>query len=153
MNARGILTAAYQVLHLYVLDQGTPIQPWTGGTPSLLGVSLARVPPSDLAGVPPHVKPGQGIPPIGPDWGIPIGPGQGYPLRPGWGVPPHPVMGYPLSKAGWRSSCKRLDGGTPWLDLTGVPSCGQTDRHVSKHNLPVILRVQLVKTEVHKFTQ
>ena len=91
MNARDILTAAYQVLHLLSCPRGvphpaggggtpslngggTPIQPWIGGTPSLDRGTLVGVPPhprldgvhtppspSDLARVP--IRPGQGTPP------------------------------------------------------------------------------------------
>ena len=49
---------------------------------------------------------------------------------PGGGEVPHPRWG----------------GGQGGPNLTGVPPCGQTDRHVSKHNLPVVLRTRSVIT-------
>ena len=77
------------------------------GTPHL---DLAAVPPPphlDLAGVPSRLDlAGVPPPPPGPGWGTP-------PPGPGWGNPP-PSWTWP---------------GYP-------PRCGQTDRRVSKHNLP-----------------
>ena len=109
-------------LHPDLAQGGTPSLP--GGYPTL-GTPILTWPP------PCPVRPGQGTPPPPP----PIRPGQctphqtwlGYlpPVRPGWGTPP------------------------PHLDLAGVPApprCGQADRHVPRHNLPVILRTRSVIT-------
>ena len=86
MNARGILTAAYQVLHL-LAEVGYPpagVPPWPGlmGVPEV-GYPLAEVPPQQgypqpgLMGVPKV-----GYPPSQVRWGVPkVGypPQQGYP--------------------------------------------------------------------------
>ena len=174
VNARGILTATYQALHLLSCTRGrvphpcwgyptlgTPILTWPGATPSLLGGTPPWVPPvwtrpgyphPDLAGggTPPQVPPCvdlAGIPPIRTWLGYPphqtwlgypsplSGPGRGTshmdlagvpPIRPGWGTPPPSGPG----------------SGTPPVD-------GQTDRHVSKHKLPVVLRTRSVKLKRH----
>ena len=119
VNARGIPTAAYQVL----LKMGYP--------PPHRGIPLTR---SDRGGVPEVGFPsarsdGEGYP----RWGTPIGvpPSQGTPR-------PDPTGRY----LGWGTPCE----GTPQLDLAGVPSPpppgverqmdGSTYRHMSKHNLP-----------------
>ena len=90
MNARGIPTAAYQVLHLLsCTSEGRG-----GGGPHLAGGV-----PHPCQGVPPPGVPG--VPPIltWPGWGVPH-PWWGYPpyldlagvppplVRPGWGTPP-----------------------------------------------------------------
>ena len=124
MNARGIPTAAYQVLHLltevgYPPCWGTPRPGLTGGyprqgTPSL-GTSLVRYP---LFGYPhwvPLTWTSLGYPPPGPGSGTTPLPG------PGSGTPPR---------------CGQTDRQTDrWMD-------GWMDRHVSKHYLPVILRTR-----------
>ena len=126
MNARGIPTAAYQVLHLLFCLGGGGYPIPTGGYPTLgtphktwLGTPL-----SDLAGVPPiwtwqgypPIRPGQGTPPIRPGQGTPHQTWLGYlPSGPGWGTPPIWTWpGYPPpSGPGW--------GTLPHLDLAGVP--------------------------------
>ena len=107
MNARGILTAAYQVLHLLsCMQRGIPAR----GVP----IPARGYPQSDLAGVSPLSGPGRGNPPVRPDWGPLHWTWLGYP-RPQsdlTGVPPHWTwLGYPL----WD-----LAGVLP-LDLAGVP--------------------------------
>ena len=109
MNARGIPTVAYQVLHLLSCTRwgtphgwDTPLAMPEGvpkvGYPSAMGCSHpglitwggvppARVPPSQVwwedtqGGVPP-IRPGWGNPPIGPGWGTPppVWTWPGYPL-------------------------------------------------------------------------
>ena len=84
VNARGIPTAAYQVLHLLSCtwggtprQEGTPIQSWTGGTPIQLWMGKVPhpwpggYPPCpDLARVPPpSSRSGRGTPLSGPGWG------------------------------------------------------------------------------------
>ena len=68
------------------------------------------------------------------------------------GVPPPPV-GFPLARSDWGvpKVGHPLAGGTPpsWTWLGYPPRCGQTDRHVSIHNLPVVLRTR----SVIKFTK
>ena len=66
---------------------------------------------------------------------------------PGAGVP---LLGYPLA---WETPPAGVPPGftclgvPPWLDMAGEhPLCRQTDRHVSKHNLPVVLRTRSVTT-------
>ena len=60
------------------------------------------------------------------------------------GVPPSPDRGIPL--AGWGTPSPSGPGwGTPlpiwtWPGYPPTPLCRQTDRHVSKHNLPYYLR-------------
>ena len=153
MNARGIPTAAYQVLHLLsCTGKGAtpagrvphlgypPLDLARGGTPSLLGgYPTSSSPPSDLAEGAPHLR----SPSIRPCQGVPH-PCQGvshlgYPLSDLVRGVPHPCQGVPnfrylhLAGSGW---------GTPSPSWTwsGYPfPCGLTDRHVSKHNLPVVL--------------
>ena len=129
VNARGILTAAYQVLHLLpevghlarsdwgggyprqgtTPSRGTPSQVWWWGTPCQ-GYSPSRVPPS-------RVSPSPGQVWQGGTWG---------------GVTPSRV---PL----------------PHLDLD---LDRQMDRHMSKHNLPVVLRTRSVNIiRVTRITQ
>ena len=111
----------------------------------------------------PHPDLARGVPWAGPPWlGYPLSwPGQGYPR---W-VPPwlgSPILTWPGGYPGWVPP----GWGTPQLDLAAVPPprpspswtwlryppCGQTDRqtdgwmdrHVSKHNLPVVLRTRSV---------
>ena len=109
-------------------DGGYPI--WTlDGIPPR--PHLTRVPcHPDLAGVSPYPGRTGGYPILG--WGYPLpglgrvlhlsGPGQGPPpSRPGLGNPP------------------------PHPDLAGVTTpCGQTDRHASKHDLPIVQRTRAV---------
>ena len=135
VNARGIPTAAYQVLHVlsclgdppaggypipaggYPLAGVPPILTWLGGTPSLQGVPLAGITPLlHLAGIPPI-------------WTWPGYPTSDLsrvpPFEPGWGTPPRWTWpGYPPIK-GW---------GAPHLDLAGLPSrCGQTENITFPH--------------------
>ena len=120
-----------------------PILTWLGGTPSW-GVPYLRYPHPDPWSELPH--PCWGYPTLGTPLSDlarvpPIRPGQGTslldlvgvsPQLDLAGVPPHQTWsGYPPSGPG---------RGTP------PPRCGQTDRHVSKHNLPVVLRTRSVKT-------
>ena len=137
MNARGIPTAAYQVLHLLSCTGGIPHLGYppcpdlagdspSRGAPHLMYplLDLAGVPscqtwlgysPSDLAGVPP------------------IRPGYPPPLDLAGVPPPLDLAGvYPLPIWTWPGY------------LAPPPRCGQTDRHVSKHNLPVVLRTRSV---------
>ena len=109
MNARGIPTAAYQVLHLL---PGVGYRPPPGrGTPSQVG----------QGGYMRWGTPWQGYPQPGliggyPRWITPP-PQQGYPLPgPGQSTPHLDLAGVPLPR------CGQTDG---WMD-----------RHVSKHNLP-----------------
>ena len=93
--------------------------------------------------------------------------GDGVPLE--RGVPPYPRldgappvqgwMGYPLFKAHqvvfiikwWRYPPSKAGWGTPLAGPDWGTPCGQTDRHMSKHNLPVILYSWSVKSEaVHE---
>ena len=178
MNARGIPTVAYQVLHLLSCTWGGV--PPGGGTPSLDGgtLSLDRgYPHPALDGgypIPARLVTPSQVPPLAwPDQGVlhpypggtpwlgyphrtwlgtpyqtqlgypPIRPGQGTPIRPGWGVPPSDLDGVPPIQ-GWM-------GVAPWLDLTGVSLHGQTDRHVSKHNLPVVLRTRSVTSKLVQY--
>ena len=128
VNARGILTAAYQVLHLLSCRGGTPAGgypipagglphlgyprlTWPGGTPSLLGIPHLGYP------IPHQTWPGGtltrsswggtwgGVPPVGPDQG-------GTPSMPGY-----PTLGIPR------------------LDLARVPTrrCGQTENITFPH--------------------
>ena len=127
MNARGIQTAAFQVLHLLSCTRwgtvGVPPAParsdggrWGGGGGVIRGVvPPIRIPPP----VDGHVW-----------WGVPK---VGYPLPPGQGTPSQVWRGDPLARSdrgvpgvgypsGW--------GTPPYLDLVGVPPsprCGQTD--------------------------
>ena len=93
VNARGILTTAYQVLHLLPStgggtpawsDRGFPLQvvphPFQGSTPGS--------PHLDLAGVPSHCQ-GWGTTHRGNPLSDTVG---GTPVRPGWGTP---QQGYP----------------------------------------------------------
>ena len=128
------------------------------GVSSTLSVTWSAVPPSPQQGTHPgRVSPWAGVPPARSDGGTQGGvPLAGYtPLSAGvppgrsdrgtrGGVPPwHSTsqQGYPSppSGPGW--------GTRPIWTWSGTPSrCGQTDRHVSKHNLPVVLRMRSVKT-------
>ena len=75
------------------------------------GPHLGYPPPQTLPGYPPPNLAGYPPPLVGPGQGT-IGPRWSTPIAPGWGPPPHQTwLGYP-------------------------PRCGQTDRHMSKHNLP-----------------
>ena len=127
-------------------------------------------------GYPDRGYPNGGIPPcnsIGPGWGVPQW-GVPWPGGTPPQVPPQSDLGYlpQLDLAHrtphWDTSHRAgstggTQGGvppcqgTPQLDLAGVPLnldlawvpppwCGQTDRHVSKHNLPVVLRTRSVKS-------
>ena len=99
VNARGIPTVAYQVLHLLSCTGGVPHSCW--GYP-ILGA------------------------PIRPGWEYPIpatGGGVlhlGYPIRPGWGYPIPATGGYPTldttTRPGWVCHLRY----TP-SDLAGVP--------------------------------
>ena len=115
VNARFIPFAAYQVLHLLSCTGGggvLPVReppvgvPLQGDTPSLAGGTPAERIPHPY----PRLDGGT----------FPFGPGQGTtpppPMGPGWGTPPPPCLD--LAKLGTS------------------PVDRQTDRHVSKHNLP-----------------
>ena len=97
VNARGILTAACQVLHLLsCMGWGTPARGYpTLGTPITPGWGTAHL---DLAGVPPCLDL------------VGVLPGQTW-----MGYPHLDLAGVPLSGPGW---------GTPWSDLDGVPPSG-----------------------------
>ena len=88
-------------------------------------------------------------------------PPAGYPpVLAGWGVPylGPPPAGYPP----WQVTPPAGPGRVPPRLPNGilgnvakhygiwVPPCGQTDRHVSKHYLPVVLRTRAVKTDSFK---
>ena len=156
VNARGILTAAYQVLHLLSCMGGTPYQ----GV-ALLGVPHLGYPPSDLARGVPHPCWGVshlGYPPSDlakgvphPCWGVPH---LRYPQSDLAGVPPQldlagvpppqqgdlagwTWLGYPPPSWTWPG----YPPGWTWLGYPPPPwtdrwTDGWMDRHVSKHNLP-----------------
>ena len=90
--------------------------------------------------------------------------GGGTPSLPG-GTPPQVPPPNPHLAGGIPLGIPRLGGTPPCLNLAGVPPppippsgpegdtpppCGQTDRHVSKHNLPVILRTWSVMILIAK---
>ena len=155
MNARGIPTATYQVLHLLTEvgypPSGYPLSRSAGGVPEVGYPPLGYPPPS---GYPPPLgylpcwgTPRSGYPPQGtPQSGYP--PVRVPPIRvpPAWtwlGYPPAWTwLRYPPPPPG-------PDSGTP------PPRCGQTDRwmdgwmdrHVSKHYLPVVLCTRSVKIQ------
>ena len=160
VNARGIPTAAYQVLPGWGTPpcRGTPLARSIGGVPEVR-YPLVRAPPH-WGPTPSQVWPGGGFL----RWGTPLPglmgvPKVGYPLS-GYplarsdggtqgGVPPVRVppgqvwWGYPPAGPGW---------GTPLLPGPGqgTPPPGvdrQMDRHESKHNLPVVLRTRSVKRD------
>ena len=190
VNARGIPTAAYQVLHLLTEVEylpscrGTP-QVWQGvsemgyphwGTPCTSPVQVWWEVP--VVGYPIGFPPVQvgGYPRWGtPCWGTPL---SGYPMSwspcPGlvWGYPrwgtPNPPLGYPLLRyppvrvppsayplSGSSHQCTppvRLPPTWTWLGyppLLGVDrqTDGWMNRHMSKHYLPVVLRMRSVKTQ------
>ena len=99
-----------------------PLLTWLGGYPTW-------VPPSQgtpLAGYPPH---------------------QGTPSWQGTARPGYPPSGYPpcLDLAGYPLQLPRgILGNVAKHYGIWVPPRGQTDRHVSKHYLPVILRTRAV---------
>ena len=159
MNARGIPTVAYQVLRLLsctgggvytipawgreVPHLGYPLSwpGWGGGVGGTHPCWRREKPILTWPGVPhsclgvPHLR----YPQSGPGQGTPLsGAGQGTPHLDLAGVPLH------LDLAG-APSPSDLAGEPPHLDLTRVPPCGQTDRHVLKHNLPVVVRTRSVK--------
>ena len=141
VNARGIPTRAYQVLHLFpkvgyppwpglpggggtwggapLPVWGTPGQVWWGGTPQ----------PGLMGGYPRWGTPKQGVPLTRSDGGTQ----GGVPPLPGWGVPLYPPA---------RSDGGYLRWGTPPPVWTDRLMDGWTDRHVSKHYLPVVLRTR-----------
>ena len=93
MNARGIPTAAYQVLHLlscrggYPLLGDTPCQGVLHLVPCQGVLHLGVSPPSDLAGV--------------------------TPFGPGWGMPPPQldlagVLPWPSQTDGWTDTCQNI---------------------------------------------
>ena len=162
MNARGIPTAAYQVLLGGVPPSPIRVPPRPGPT----GDTRGGVPPwPGLTGGVPKVgyPPDQvqrGVPEVGyPPWvGVP-------PLRPGWGtphldlarvqppclldlawVPPPP----PPPGPGSSTPPPGPGSGTPppgwtWLGYPPPPGVDrQKDRHVSKHSLPAVLRTRSV---------
>ena len=106
--------------------------------------------------VPRHPGPGGRVPCQG---GYPAG-GVSY-----LGTPHPDLAGYPPVYAPWHSGycCKALwDMGTPpgvcpmalWVMLQSIMGygylpCGQKDRHVSKHYLPVVLRTRAVKMKIN----
>ena len=101
MNARGIPTAEYQVLHLLSCN--------SGGTPCW-GVPL-------LEGTPPLV------PPVRPGWGYPI-PVRGTPPQ-----VPSDLARVPQCGSGWGTPWLDLAGVLPHhLARWDNPPCGQTDR-------------------------
>ena len=138
MNARGVPTAAYQVLICCPVTGGYPpaggTPPWvplldlTGGTHPCWRSTPPRVP---------HIRPG---------WGVPY-PCQGYPASgtplldlveyppPHWTwlwYPPSDLAEVPHVRPGWGTPL-RPPGQVeyPLVDR-------QTDRHVSKHNFPYV---------------
>ena len=144
MNARGIPTAAYQVLLLLSCTRGdTPAggrYPWWGGYPlpggvgtparGTLGVSHLGCPPvrPDQGGTPPwvpHVRPGQGGTPSLPGGTLPIGPGWGTPLDLAGVSPGHPSAGPGWGTPPiwtWSGYPPGQVGYPPQLDLAGVTS-------------------------------
>ena len=133
--------------------QGTPHQGTARQDTPGQGTPPPRVPPS-------RVPPQPGYPPGYPPARVP--PRPGYP--PWQGTPPPGPGRVPPRAALWHSGkcCKALwDMGTPppscpvafWEMLQsimgyGYPLCGQTDRHVSKHYLPVVLRTRAVTNHI-----
>ena len=144
------------------LQQGTPLAGYPPGR-----VPPNRVPPILAQGVPHLGTPLTGYPQVGypPSWprGVPyLGtlwqgtPQQGTPWQ---GTP---LAGYPprcLSHGILGNVAKHYEIWVPpigvcpmvfWVMLQSImgygyrPPCGQTDRHVSKHNLPVVLRTRAV---------
>ena len=129
VNARGISTVAYQVIHLL---PEVRYPPW----PGLMGVTCG------------WVSPWQGYPQPGlmgvPEVGYPLArseglPKVGYPLA-RWGIPKLDLAGVPPIGPG--------QGTTPIWTWLGSPPQVWTDRwmdgHVSKHNLPVVPRTRSV---------
>ena len=165
MNARGIPTAAYQVLHLLSCTRwGTP--PPTVGVPSLARSSAGGGYPR--WGTPHWDTPQPG--PMGgwyPRWSTPW---SGYPPGQVWqggtqgGVPPPSQVWWGGTRGGYPRWVPPGPGwGTPQphLDLAGVPPppprCGQTDgwmnRHVWKHYFPVVLRTRSVKSNIYDIAE
>ena len=74
-------------------------------------------------------------------WLTPPADPPSWPTSPGWHPPPPgwtdpPLWLTPTPPADWPPPAESAD----WPP----PPCGQTDRHVSKHNLPVVLRTRAV---------
>ena len=122
-----------------------PVLTWPGGYPTWH--PWQGTPHPDLAGGYPTWDPLAGYPPAG------YPPGR---VPPGQGTPIPPLAGYPLAGPGRAPPRLDLAGYPPRLThgILGnvakhygiwVPPCGQTDRHVSKHYLPVVLRTRAVK--------
>ena len=143
IQARGIPTAAYQVLHLLSctgwvphLSRGYP--PWVPPHPDLAGVY-----PIPTGGVL-HLGYLTLVSPVLTRSGVPH-PYWGYPTS---GTPIWPWLGYPFLDLARVSPHLDLDGVPPCLDLAGVPSPSLarwgtplwTDRwmhrHMLNHNLP-----------------
>ena len=99
VNARGIPTAAYQVLHLLTAAyQVLHLLSCTGGGSTPAGGTPCQEGYLLLGGTPAGGTPSILV------WGYPI-PGRGYPrvsahVRPGQGTPVQGWMGYPLSRGG-----------------------------------------------------
>ena len=90
VNARGILPAAYQVLHLLSYPGGVP-HPWLGGTPSL----VRKCPISGWGGGEYFIPGQEGTPSLA--WGY---------LIPGWGTSIWTWLGCPMSRSGWSTPGK-----------------------------------------------
>ena len=178
VNASGIPTAAYQVLHLLSCTGGYPLPypPLRGGTPSLWGLPHLGYPhqtwpggtPSLPGGYPTSCTPHQTwpggtpsllgctpprVPPITPGWGGDITPARGaseagIPLA---GVPPPPAG------PGWATPLVGPGLDTPgwtWLGYsTGWtwPPEVWTDRHLWKQYLTVVLRTRSLKITTRPF--
>ena len=129
-------------------QQGTPILTWLGGGVPRLGW------------VPYLGTPQAGYPPPGLTWGVPYLGALAWNPPPGQGTPwqDTPPAGYPHPGPGRVPPPPAGPGRVPPLGVCpmafwemlqsimgyGYPPCGQTDRHVSKHNLPVVLRTRAV---------
>ena len=126
MNARGIPTAAYQVLHL-LPEVGYP--PWPsstgeGGLPEVGYPSRQGYPPGQVQpGVPPARVPPRARSYEGTLGGVP--PWQGYPWPgPMGGVP---EVGYPLARSDGEGVPKVGYPPPGWTWPGYPPRCGQTD--------------------------
>ena len=143
---------AYRQRRINYYSVGYPPPARSDGGYPRWGTPLPGYPPARSdGGYPRWGTPHQGTPQPGPMGGT-----QG-------GVPPCRIwLGYPPPGPGWGTSLPHLDlaRAPPNLDLArvpplpgpglGTPPLGvdrQKDRHVSKHNLPVVLRTRSVRMQ------